>query len=72
MLVRNRISNEIRQAVSNQWLYGSGVFYVPLQQQKTDRTHGVLTDVLLGLELGDLHFCNGDHSHLYKNARSSH
>jgi hypothetical protein len=41
-------------------------FYLHLQQRKTDRTHIHLTDVLLGIVLGHLHFCNGDPSHLYK------
>jgi hypothetical protein len=30
-----------------------------------DGTHSVLMDVLLGLRLGDLHFCKGDPSNLY-------
>jgi hypothetical protein len=43
------------------------VFYIPLQQRKTDRTHGVLTDIFFGLGLWDLPFCKGDPSHFYKN-----
>jgi hypothetical protein len=41
-------------------------FYLHLQQRKMDRTHIDLTDILLGLALGRLHFCKGDPSHLYK------